>query len=378
MRRYALSAAVAIIALVIVPLLRVPVTANDFAIYWAAGRKALAGGSPYAPERGLLQRQVRFVGTDPLILRNPPWALPVILPFALLDYGSAQKLWLLAGLAAVIVSVHWLVQLYGAPRRHRAGWLAVAMFLPVAVVLAIGQIGPFLLLGVAGFLHFEAKRKPIFAGAFLFLLSLKPHLALLFWAGFGFYVIVHQEYESALGFLAVLGAMSAVSLSVHPAVFREYFDLWRGSSGFVSEVNPTLGGLLTLASHAKWTQFIPAILSGIWFAVYWRRHARVWSWKNHTPMLLIVSMLATWYGWFFDQVLLVPSVLQALSVSLSFSKRSKVAYGAAYLAINAAVLVLILSRRTTFWYVWTMPAWFLLYLGVMMSQEPPGAVVGER
>lgn len=358
-----------------VSLLRLPATANDFAIYWAAGRKVLAGGNPYAPEHEILQRQIRFSGNEPLVLRNPPWALPVIIPFALLDYAPAQKLCLLVDLIAVVASVHWLVQLYGTARRHAIGWLAVATFLPVAVVLAIGQIGPLLLLGLAGFLHFEAKQKYACGGAFLYLLSLKPHLALLFWIAVVLYVVVHQRWKIGIGFLTVLGAMSAIAAAVDPAVFPQYWQLWRASSGFVSEVNPTVAGLLTLLARSHWAQFIPATLAGIWLVFYWRFHTHSWSWRDRTPMLLMVSMLVTWYGWFFDQVVLVPCVVQAVFCGSHLSRRLKVCFAITYLAINLSVLALILNHRTTFWYAWTMPAWLLLYLGVTMSREPAKAVV---
>jgi Glycosyltransferase family 87 len=373
-RYFAPAAALVVVAVIAVPLLRLPAVANDFAIYWAAGKKVLGGGNPYAPEHQLVQR-IWLRGTDPLVLRNPPWTLPLILPFALLDYAPAQKLWLLVGLAAVALSVHWLLQLYAGGHRRRIGWIAAATFLPVAVVLAIGQIGPLLLLGVAGFVRFEAKQKYGWAGAFLFLLSLKPHLGLLLWAALFLYVLGQQRWRIALGFMVTLAMASAIGVIVHPAVFREYVQLWGASSGFVNEVNPTVGGLLGQITHTHWAQFTAAIFSAIWLAIYYRRHSQDWSWKDQTPLLLLVSMLVTWYGWFFDQVVLVPCVLQAVFLGVTLSARAKFFYVAAYLAINAFVLALILNHRTTFWYLWTMPAWLLLYLGIVISSKWGKAVV---
>ena len=358
------------------PLLRAPAVPNDFAIYWAAGKKVLAGGNPYAHGHELLQQQIRFREPEPLVLRNPPWTLPLLLPFSLVDFSPAQKLWLGCGLLAVLVSDYWLAELYGSPPRRILGWLAAAAFLPIAVVLAIGQIGPWLLLGIAGFLHYEAQGKYAWAGAFLFLLSVKPHLALTFWVALALFVFLHQQWRIALGFLAVLAMMSAIALVVHPAVFREYAQLWGANAGFVAEVNPTLGGLCGLLLHAQWGQFVPAILSLIWLAYYWRRHTRAWSWKDHAPMLLMVSMLVTWYGWFFDQVVLVPCVLQAVFSALSLSARARFLYAIVYLGINVIVLALILNHRTTFWYTWTMPAWLLLYWSILRTSRSGKQVVG--
>ena len=357
-----------LLVLVSIPVVRSSAVQNDFAIYWVAGKKVLAGGNPYAPEHLLLQQQIWFRGNEPLVLRNPPWALPVIIPFALLDYAPAQKIWLLFGLAAIITSVYWLSRLYGNKHNPRVGWIAAATFLPVAVVLAIGQIGPLLLLGIAGFLRFDTQKKYLWAGAFLSLLTLKPHLGLLVWPALLLYTIRSRQYRTVAALLGIVALASAVAILLHPSIFRDYAALWTEGSGFVAELNPTLGGVLNQLLHTRWAQYIPAALSMIWLVVYWWPRSRAWSWLEAMPLLLLISLLASWYGWFFDQVVLLPCVMQAMFTLSQSRLVNKVLVAATYLAINLIVLLLILNHRTTFWYAWTMPAWLLLHWWVRSMQ----------
>ena len=116
---------------------------NDFAFYWTAARLVLDGRNPYSPRETVdLQKRLSFAGKGPLVMLNPPWVLPLIVPFGLLSFSAGKSIWFVISLALVFVSVHWLWDLYGAGENRWIGWLVAFTFLPVGVVLAIGQIGP--------------------------------------------------------------------------------------------------------------------------------------------------------------------------------------------------------------------------------------------
>src|SRR5881227_1912195 len=75
----------------------------DFVEYWAAGRLLAEGRNPYDPEA--IEQLERAVGTEETVLMwNPPWALPLVLPFGMLDARLAHLLWLLVQFAALAVS----------------------------------------------------------------------------------------------------------------------------------------------------------------------------------------------------------------------------------------------------------------------------------
>jgi len=88
------------------------------------------------------------------------------------------------------------------------------------------------------------------------------------------------------------------------------------------------------------------------------------------PLLLMVSVATASFGWFFDQVVLLPGILQATPWLIGSRSQKKTWAAVAYLTVNGLTLALILSHRTTFWYVWTAPAWLLLYLWLRPRAGP--------
>jgi len=342
-----------------------PLGVTDFAAYWTASRQLLARGNPYAVGPVLaMERRLGFTGPLPLIMRNPPWALPFILPFGLLPYSTAQRLWLCVAFAAVMASVRLLWRLYAKPEAAPwAAWLATGLFLPVAAVLALGQIGPFILLGVAGFLACERAGRDGWAGSCAFLIAFKPHLAFLFWPAFVLWIVREQRWRVLPGFIVAFAAASAVALGFDARVFTDYRELWAQTRIVWAEM-PTPGGLLCLAfgRQRSWLAFLPAIAAAIWFVYHWARKKRDWHWGAQMPLLLLVSTASSPYAWFFDQVIVLPAALRLTAAKNGHPAREWLWPTLAYLSINGLILGLLLNHQSTFWYAWTAPAWLVMYL----------------
>jgi hypothetical protein len=336
---------------------------NDFVEYWTAARQVLAGLDPYAAGPVLaLERQVGFVSSRALIMRNPPWIVPVIAPLGLLSFNLARQLWFGLGLIAIFLSGRWLWEIYGS--EGESMWipgLSMALFLPIAVALAMGQISPLVLLGIAGFLHFEKRKKFVPAGAFLFLAALKPHLVFLAWAALLCWSIRARTIRTIAALCSITALASLVAALLDHSIFSQYFNLM--NSGVIEEVTPTVSGWLRLLLGRQYPlQWLPALLAFGWFFFHWGSFEGQWQWPDEMPMLLLLSVLTIWYGWFFDQVVLLPCVFRATAWAMRGRRGRLIGIAASFLIINAAVLVLILEHRTAFWYAWTVPAWFLLYM----------------
>jgi hypothetical protein len=343
---------------------------NDFAFYWTAARLVLDGKNPYSVADTVdLQQRLFFAGDRALVMLNPPWILPLIAPFGVMPFSTGRPLWLVIGLAIMLISVHWLWDLYGDSESRWIGWLVAATFLPVAVVLAIGQIGPLILFGLAGYLRFHARQKNYLAGAFLFLAALKPHLVFLVWVALLLYTLHHKRWESLAAFLSVLGVASLLAVGLDHHAFYEYAALFRGGKA-VPQATPTLGGLLRYISGSPPMQFLPIAGAALWFAIYWHRWRSSWEWRSRLPSLLLVSIVATPYSWFFDQVVLLPSIFFATLSVLRSRRRVRLEAAIVYLAVNAIVLRFLLDRRTMFWYSWTALAWLAIYVAV--QRRTPG------
>jgi hypothetical protein len=353
-----------VVALMLVPSLRPTLSMNDFVAYWSAGRQLVHGRNPYDPDAVLqIEREFDIARRSPLIMRNPPWALPLVAPLGFLQLPTAQFLWLLLGTAAVLVSVHrlWRVYLPDSP-----AWLAgiiASVFSPVPVALSIGQMGPLILLGVSGVLYFDERRQYGRAGASLFLLALKPHLVWLLWPVLLLHSLRHRRWKMLLSFAVLFSVACLIALLIDPSAFSEYILLSR-STGLFEELTPTMSGVLRWWMGAVPFQFFLVAIAAAWFLFYWLRSGMTWAWREGIPLLLLISICTSWYSWFFDQVVLLPCIFHAAASVIRSGSKAIVFASTSFLAINAAVLALIMMHRTTFWYAWTAPAWLLWYLVV--------------
>lgn len=342
---------------------------TDFASYWTASRQLLAHQNPYAQAAVLaMERRLGFREPLPLIMRNPPWAAPFVLPLGLFQYSTAQRAWLVVQLVAVGLSVQLLWKIYG--RRERAvwvPWLVTATFVPLAAVLALGQIGPLILLGISLFLLAQARRWDGLAGASALLVALKPHVVFLFWPAMLIWSVRNRRWRLLLVFGASLLVASAVAIFFDPRIFTHYQELWRDTAIVWSET-PTAGGVLCRVFPGRnWVAWLPAMVAVIWFLLRWIRKRGNWLWQEESPWLFLVSMATSPYAWFFDQVVLLAALLPLAASLLSSSVRNVLWPAVVYFAINAAAIALILEQRRTFWYVWTAPAWLLFHVWVTLK-----------
>jgi hypothetical protein len=340
----------------------------DFVEYWAAGRLLAQGHDPYdvvAIED--LQRQVGHTA-EPILMWNPPWALPLVLPLGLFACRTAHLIWLLLHLAVLLGCADRLWQLYGGPAELRwLGWLLGLAFLPSAMALLAGQISPLLLLGATGFLCCQRRGWDWLAGASAALLGVKPHLASLFWLALLLWCLRTRRWRVLLGGAGAGLAALGVALCFDPDVLGHYARALadRPPAQYRS---PTLGTLLRLAvgDGSFRLQFL-ALLPGLaWFVPYWLRHRRDWDWPERLPLLLLVSLLTAAYGaWPFDLVLLLPAVLQpAAALARAARPGVQLLAGAGYLVINGLALLLLVRQVEYLWFIWLTPALLLAYLGL--------------
>ena len=336
---------------------------NDSVAYWATARLLLNHQNPYDTKALLaLERQVGYTRKTPLATLNPPWILPFLMPLAFFSYPEAQKLWLVFACACVAFSIYLLWKLYGRTRYPTpAAWLLLVLFTPLLMVLAIGQVGPLVILGIAGFLWFEQRQKYGYAAVCLFLLTLKPHLVFLFWITFGLWLVRKKQWQMLLCFAGTFAAVNGLVILFDRQIFSQYHDFWIRNPARWSEF-PTLSGILAHLSGSQnaTVAFLPPALASIWLLRYWFRFHDHWNWQNEIPVLLLVSLVASPYAWFFDGVILLPVLIQL--IALPSWKQGKTALLVCYGAVNVLVIVLIGTGRHLFWYAWVAPAWLLLYV----------------
>jgi hypothetical protein len=406
----------------------------DFVEYWAAGRLLLHGQNPYDPEAiERLQRQVSppsaanpgfapavtavwttgvqhhaitpwavalqsahlsAVGPEPILMWNPPWALPLVLPLGLFeekDVHTAHVLWLLFHLLVLLGSADLLWRVFGGdPERRWLAWVLTLTFVPTWMALLAGQISPLVLLGAAGFLAALRAGRDNLAGAATVLLALKPHLTLLFWLALLLWALQQGRWRILLGGALTGVAATSLALAFDPDLLGHYWHTLTTSPP-AQYRSPTLGYLLRLVwgeEHFR-LQFLPVLLGLLFFVPWFLRYRRCWDWNRQLPLLLLISFVTASYGaWPFDLVVLLVPVL-GLAVAVRKERRLVQALaGAVYLLMNAGAVMLVSREAEYLWFIWMAPALLAGYLAFELALRytyqpqaaglPPGLANSNR
>ncbi|MGA2570541.1 MAG: glycosyltransferase family 87 protein [Terracidiphilus sp.] len=329
---------------------------RDFVSYWATGQQLVRHGDPYDQEAvSALEHSAGLDVRAVLIMRNPPWALPLAYPLGFMGLRVAAILWTLLLLACFAVAVRIVRELHGSPA-NRIDWLGLS-FTPALICLTMGQTSLFSLLGLILFLRWHGRR-PYAAGAALWLCALKPHLFLPFAAALTVWIVVSRGYKILAGAATAIVLSSGAAFLIDPTAWDGYVRLMR-SPAVENDFIPCLAGAMRhwLLPGAVWLQYLPAALCCLWAAAYyWRRRAS-WDWINHNGALMLVSLVAAPYCWFYDQCLAIPGLLNA-----AYATRSRKLLAILALIILLADIEICFVPVTSPLWLWTAPVWLAWYL----------------
>jgi hypothetical protein len=148
---------------------------SDMTVFWVASHFALAGHASSAYHIPELREAVMAV--DPGVKGSFGWFYPptfylLVFPLGLLPYLPAYLAFMLPTLAGYVTVVYRIF-----PRKELL--LVLASFSGLWMNLLRGQNG-FMTAALAGAALQCIQRRPVLAGVFIGILSIKPHLALLF------------------------------------------------------------------------------------------------------------------------------------------------------------------------------------------------------
>lgn len=353
-----LGLAVTAVFLCAVPLAGHMAASRDFISYWATGQQLVHGLNPYDGAAVTEIERAAGLKAGTLLMRNPPWALPMAWPLGFLNLRIAALLWSLPLLGCLLISV-WLVRgLHGSPPGP-IHWLGVA-FTPALICLTMGQTSLFALLGLALFLRYNQTR-PFAAGMALWLCALKPHLFLPFAAALAVWIVVTRAWKMLAGAVLALGTSSAIAYLLAPHGWTDYLHLLR-SPAVEKEFVPCLADAIRhwLWPQQAWTHFLPSLLASAWaIGYYWRRRTE-WSWARNASPLMLVSLLTAPYCFVYDQGLAIPALMDA-----AYRTRRRTLLIALALLIAALDAELPGIRIVSAWYLWTAPAWCAWYYAAL-------------
>lgn len=334
------------------------ISGRDYIQYWAEGRQVLRHANPYDSSAILRLEQSAGPGrTDAEHSGSPPLVLLLAAPMALFSAKTGLILWFAVLFSSLSTSLWLLWKVQGSP--HTLIYLFGFLFAPVLACLQCGQISILLLLSLVGFLYF-LKSRPWLAGALLVPLALKPHLFLPFAIVLLLWVLNRRAFKVVGGFAFTLAACLAAVFWLDPQAWPQYMEMMRREN-LIADFVPTLSNAMQHFIQIRWVwlRFVPDAAACLWAAWYFRGQRDRWNWTGQGMVVLLVSCLCAPYGFFFDESVLLPAVLIAVTVAKQ-SGRSlwPIAIAAGAALIECAQLV----KVTSLYYLWSIPAWLLWYL----------------
>lgn len=245
----------------------------DFVVFWSAAKLALTHGA-VAPYDYAMLREVE-VATVPEIALGygvlpwvyPPTFLLFVLAFGLLPYGFATFLFLAGGAGWY---VHALCRTL-----PRQAWLAGVAFPGIAVVLASGQ-NALWLAGCAGMALACLRSRPVLAGVLLGLVTVKPHLAIVFPVA----LLCSRNWRA-------LGAMAATAVVLLLAALLAF-----GPDAFVAFLRNAGRMTAELQTGAMLLERMPTVFA----AVKMLSGSLRWSYALHA-MVATAALAAVVYAW---------------------------------------------------------------------------------
>ena len=333
---------------------------QDMVQYWAAAR--LVTQNPYSLR--LVWPLEKSVGARigmndaTFVNRNPPWSLLFFLPLRFLSYRTAYALWTIFSLLIIAGCARKLWQLY-TPEPSLLPAVIALLFGPTICLLTVGQSTILALLGITIFLSALSQKRDWVAGAALLLITVKPHIALIFLLALALWSVYRKRWAIWGGAAAALAMSTLIILSINSAILSQY-------SAFVQMfsqerlVYPNLGGLVYTATGIYPLAFLPEVLAVLWLSVYWWQRRSEWSWRTHGMVVLLVSVTCSYYSFAYDEIILLPALLGAAALG------DRRLFFAGFVLVNAGYAFFLWGPTDKFgvnymFLSWTASAWLLTY-----------------
>lgn len=242
----------------------------DFVVYYEAAKMFLQGGNPYL---GLITRTFPF--------NYPPPSLLLLFPLALFDANTANVIWNVLSLLAVVVSIRLLTAKHFWP----LVLLFTVFYFPVKFNIGNGQINHFLLLFVTLALYFyDSKHKNLSAFFLGFAITVKLAPVI-----FLFYFFIKKDYQQITRILAFIVFITFIFVpwNYQLVYFRDVLPLSFTTGAKDWYYNQSLWGFLARTFPPNLSMALFYLLSLLILFLTWRRGRQI----NTKRVLAAVSCL---------------------------------------------------------------------------------------
>ncbi len=292
---------------------------------------------------------------------NPPTLFVFLLPLAWLSFKSAKFAWLMINLIIVITATLMLVDIYLPVKNTKfilASLLFALIFPPVFTGLYMGQVTFLVFLGLVASMALIKKEQWFWAGAALVLTTIKPHLAILSVIYLLIYMAQQRKFKGWIGlFFSAIFCMVLLFLFT-PNWLNDLIGLTTIAP--VNWATPTIGGILRYKGITDSARYLIILFLPLPFIL--AKYHRKFSMGFSVALLTLITVPVTFFGWSYDQTMLLIPIVLVFSWLAQFKKWFAVTMMAIAIVLSIGVNLYerILSTNDVY-YFWVPLFWWLIF-----------------
>lgn len=291
---------------------------GDFLAYWSASHLLISGNNPYDHSSLSTLEKSTTSGTDSqgemfLNTWNPPWLILLLAPLGLIPYQLSALVWMFCNtvIIGLTLILSWQICTgIQASRGILVVFLAGFLFGVTISYLAIGQITALVVLGMVLFVWWQDHHSDRLAGAALLLTTIKPQISYFFLLIVLIWIIRSRRWQIIMGLIYVTLFSLAVFWIIYPSWVHDYFLLIK-SMPYSSIYTSTIGSFMASIFHTKVFYFSAVIL--LFFVKPIIRFLEKAGWFTVMNIALLVSLPLSPFGFTFDQIVILPSIVQIIA-----------------------------------------------------------------
>lgn len=345
---------------------------NDFVGYWSATYLISNGQNPYDPELMKTIQNIK-IETNPvstIMAWNPPTLFVILLPLAGLPFLQAKSIWLVVNLAIIISTSLILANLYGPAKNTKFilfNLFFALIFPPIISGLYMGQVTFLVLFGLTLSMALIKRGAWFQAGMVLILTTIKPHLVVLPMIYLFAHMALKGQFKGWIGFLSS-GILCIGTLNfLRPEWIKDLIGL-----SMIAPVNwatPTIGGLLSSLRITENARYLIVLFMPLPFWLAWQHQK--FSVEFSTALLTLITIPVTFFGWNYDQSLLLIPIAQVFGWMLQ--SRRTLLKALTIVAVGISIIIngyLRLLSVNDMFFVWVPLFWWVIFTLMWHYQSP--------
>ncbi|MBI3169438.1 MAG: DUF2029 domain-containing protein [Chloroflexi bacterium] len=354
---------------------------GDFIGYWSATHLFVSGENPYDPAlMGMVQREIETGWDVTIMVWNPPLLFVFLLPLGWMSFQVAKFIWMVANVAMILGSSLMLAELYLPNDRPeiRLLFFLFSVCLPQVISgLFMGQVTFLVFFGLTVSLFLLNKGRVFWAGAALALTLIKPHLVILSLVYLLIYMARKRQFAGWFGLMTVGTACMLVLFVFRLEWIQDLLEQMKSNP--TNWFTPTLGGLVSYLGISESLRYMILLFLPLPLYLAWYR-PEIDS-NRVVAFLTLLTVPLTFFGWSFDQVILLIPIAQVFAWVGFLEKRLlKVWLTASILiALIVAILYRLSSRNDVFQIWFPFFLWLIYFAAWRLSQTAmPKAVLSDE